>query len=159
MNNNYYKESQSFITKWLIVLFAVLFALELYQLYIDYQSVNSIQISISFWILMVVALCLIFIRLQVNINKNGIRISFIPFVINKIWKWEDMEQVYITDYSLTDYGGWGFRISSKGRAYTTRGKYGIQIILKDGRKILIGTQEPEKVSAILNHYFTPKDEK
>jgi len=32
------------------------------------------------------------------------------------------------------------------------GKYGIQIVKKDGKRILIGTEQPESVTRILQHH-------
>ena len=74
-------------------------------------------------------------RLRSRIDAQGIHVRFAPFIIReKTWGWEDLEEVYVRRYSLWDYGGWGYRFSGAGTAYTTKGKYGIQMVLKKGNK-------------------------
>lgn len=153
-----YSESQNFITKWLLVLFIVLIGIELNTIYKEYVIDNVVHFGVSFWIFLAVMLCLFFMRLHLSIDAQGITLKFLPFVINKKWNWQDIESAYITEYGLSDYGGWGYRIGKKGTAYTTKGKYGIQLLLKNGKKILIGTQQPEEVALILASYFDKKEE-
>lgn len=153
MNMTYYKESQSFITKWVILLILLLLGILLYDLYSQYQAVKSVELGVSFWVLMLVILCLVGIRLNVTIDETGIQLKFFPFVRHKVWKWTDMDHVYVTEYSLLDYGGWGYRVGREGIAYTTKGRYGIQLVLKNGRKVLIGIQDPERLKPIVSRYF------
>ena len=58
-----------------------------------------------------------------------------------------------------EYGGWGIRTISlkKNIAYTISGDKGLQIELKDGKKILLGTQNPEEVEKIVSQitHITP----
>jgi hypothetical protein len=42
------------------------------------------------------------------------------------------------------YGGWGIKRGIGGLAYNVSGNQGLQLVLTDGRKILIGTQKPEQ---------------
>lgn len=151
-----YKESQSFLTKWLIVLFLVFFCIEFYDLYTEYSIVKSINIGVSFWIILIVIIAFVLMRLQTNIDHEGISIRFIPFVIRKKILWTEIEEVYLTEYTLSDFGGWGYRVGSKGTAYTTKGKYGVQLVLKNGKRLLIGTQNPEDVKQVLANCFDSK---
>lgn len=155
---NKYVESQSFITKWLVLLLLVLLGFEIYSCYKDYLVTGIFSVGVAFWILLVVFIGFLFMRLKIVIDGEGITINFFPFALNKQWKWEDMEAVYVEEYSLMDYGGWGYRLSSKGTAYTTKGKFGIQIVLKDNKRYLIGTQNPDEVKFVLSKFFKAKNE-
>lgn len=149
MNDKLYKESQSFITWWMILLLLGLVGLELYDSYRYYLEEGSWHFSIGFAFILIIIVATALMRLHTVMDKDGIEITFIPFAYKKRWKWEEIEQSYVRTYSLTDFGGWGYRISSEGKAYNTKGKYGVQLILKDGSRIMIGTQNPEEVKLFL----------
>ncbi|MHC4386604.1 MAG: hypothetical protein ACYSUG_06395, partial [Planctomycetota bacterium] len=57
---------------------------------------------------------------------------------------QDIETIYPRLYSpIAEYGGWGIRFGKSGGAYNLRGSQGIQLILKNGKNFLIGTQQPD----------------
>ncbi|MCQ0110186.1 hypothetical protein JGC31_01235 [Zhouia sp. CL16] len=58
---------------------------------------------------------------------------------------------------IKDYGGYGWRIGfrGKGKALNIRGNKGIQIIYKNNKKLLIGTQKPELADKTITTYFNP----
>lgn len=61
-------------------------------------------------------------------------------------------------YTFADFGGWGYRLGKWGKAYSTKGEHGVQLIMKDGSQLMIGTQKPEEVQKIINQYKPYKDE-
>ena len=50
---------------------------------------------------------------------------------------------------LSEYGGWGLRYGSSGKAYNVSGNIGIQLHFKDGSTLLIGTNKKEEVEVVL----------
>ena len=50
---------------------------------------------------------------------------------------------------VRDYGGWGIRWGRDGKAYIIVGNEGLQLLLGDGEKILIGSQRPQELEAAL----------
>jgi hypothetical protein len=46
---------------------------------------------------------------------------------------------------ISDYGGWGIRGYDDDRVYSMRGKRGVQLLLGDGKKVLIGSDRPEEL--------------
>ena len=66
-----------------------------------------------------------------------------------------MEQCYVRKYSpLREYGGWGVRGSfGKNKAYNVKGNQGIQIELKKGGKVLVGTQRKTEAQQVIDRYF------
>jgi hypothetical protein len=51
---------------------------------------------------------------------------------------------------LLEYGGYGIRGFGNNRALNIAGKTGLQLIFKDGRKLLIGTQKGLEMIEMLN---------
>jgi hypothetical protein len=53
----------------------------------------------------------------------------------------------IVEYdSVRDFGGYGVRSGRRGQAYIARGNRGVELELLDGRKVLIGSQDPAKLT-------------
>jgi hypothetical protein len=48
---------------------------------------------------------------------------------------------------LREFGGWGIRGKDGNRAFTFRGKEGVQLELRSGKKVLIGSQQAEGLAA------------
>ena len=107
-----------------------------------------------------IILLFLIIRLKTRIDASGIYYRFIPVHFQVlVIDWESVEKAYVRQYSpLLDYGGWGIRIGlgGKGKAYNIAGNMGLQIELKTGKKILIGTQRPEEITQLLNQLVKDK---
>ena len=73
---------------------------------------------------------------------------------SKLIPWSEIGKIYVRNYNpISEYGGWGYRKWGEGRAYNTKGRQGLQLVLKDGSKPLVGTQkkdELEKIVEIIN---------
>jgi hypothetical protein len=148
MKNSIYTEKQSFWTWWLGVLFGVVLYMQLEPIFSGEKNLDSSTI-IALGIVGTVLLLMLLLRLRTTIDDHGITIRFFPFVRKKTWEWEQISEVFVTEYSIADYGGWGYRVSSKGKAYNTKGKYGLQLILKNSARIMVGTQNPEVVKQVI----------
>lgn len=46
---------------------------------------------------------------------------------------------------IKEYGGWGIKGKFKSKAYNVSGNIGLQLYLKNGRKVLFGTQRQEAI--------------
>ena len=51
-----------------------------------------------------------------------------------------------TYHPIREYGGWGIRQGFQGRAFNMRGDQGVQLVLRSGQRVLIGTQTPEALA-------------
>lgn len=49
---------------------------------------------------------------------------------------------------LSEYGGWGYK-GGLGKAYSTGGRQGLQLVLANGDRLLLGTQRPAEMRLIL----------
>lgn len=108
-------------------------------------------------IILLVFLLFINLNLKTRIDEKGIYYQYKPlhFSFRRI-PWKHISKCYIRNYNaISEYGGWGIKFSfrkNKGKAFTTKGTIGLQIELKNGRKILIGTQNKEELQRVLNTY-------
>ena len=87
-------------------------------------------------------------RLKTKITVDGIFITF-PLLKRKLFrvKVQEIERFEIRKYrAKLEYGGRGFRSRrASGRAYTVSGDTGLQLYLKNGKKLLIGTQKKQAI--------------
>jgi hypothetical protein len=86
-------------------------------------------------------------KLETEIRQDGIYVRYFPFHIHfKRFAFDDLEQYYARQYKpILEYGGWGLRYSLRnGRAYNIIGNKGVQLVFKNGRKLLIGSQKADE---------------
>jgi hypothetical protein len=91
-------------------------------------------------------------QLTTHINHEGIFYKMSPFHRKfRFIDWDEVYVVYIRQYEpVKEYGGWGLRYSTKnGRAFNIAGNMGLQIVLNDHTKILLGTQQVKALQAFL----------
>jgi hypothetical protein len=92
------------------------------------------------------------------IRQDGIIVRFPPFFIKeKFYAKEDLNHIEVRQYNpISEYGGWGVRMGmGKGRAYNVKGNLGIQLQLKSGKKILIGTQKKDQAEHAIRKLMDP----
>ena len=59
-------------------------------------------------------------------------------------------QAYARTYDpLREYGGWGIRGGSRGGAFNMRGREGVQLVLRSGKRLLIGSQRAGELAEII----------
>lgn len=93
---------------------------------------------------------LLSMRLRTRIDETGIAMHYYPFLKRK-WSWGQLKSAEVLDYGFV--GGWGIRLwTNYGTVYNVRGSKGLALKFSNGKKILIGTQKPEELTAILRAY-------
>ncbi|MCU7549386.1 hypothetical protein OCK74_09690 [Chitinophagaceae bacterium LB-8] len=116
-------------------------------------SINELTIGL-FAGLLLFALASIFLerKLVTQIRSDGIYVRYPPFLPLTKYKWDSVQHLHIRKYDvISEYGSYGIRYSTigSGTAYTVSGDIGIQIVFKNGAKLLIGTQRPDEVTNVL----------
>lgn len=69
--------------------------------------------------------------------------------------WHEIESISVRKYHpIREYGGWGYRtgFGKKSGAMNVKGNIGIQIVLKNNKKLLIGTQKERDAKSVLHSY-------
>jgi hypothetical protein len=142
---------------WLVLIVLVGFGSYTYIMQIIYDqpvgnkpmSDNGLYIFELFVLLLV--LLFVFMKLETKIDENGIWMKYFPFVKKEV-SWDEIETAKLVTYNFVGYGiRWG---SKYGMVYNTKGDKGIAISLKNGRKFLIGTQEPQAINEALQKFST-----
>jgi hypothetical protein len=142
---------------WLVLIVLVGFGSYTYIMQIIYDqpvgnkpmSDNGLYIFELFVLLLV--LLFVFMKLETKIDENGIWMKYFPFVKKEV-SWDEIETAKLVTYNFVGYGiRWG---SKYGMVYNTKGDKGIAISLKNRRKFLIGTQEPQAVNEALQKFST-----
>lgn len=155
-----FKEEQKFKQPWLwmIIIPAAASGIFFFGYAFDKQLVNGKPVGDNpmsdtgliivggFVILLMIGITALFLymKLITEVDKDGIHFRYPPLINKKksIFKAE-IDSYQIREYNpIKEYGGWGVKQSSKkwGKAYNVSGKTGMQLILKNGTKVLFGTQ-------------------
>lgn len=144
-----FQESQKMNIWWLWLIMFIIFSLITYKLFIDQDH--------EFWIpfvgIILGILVLTILRFDTVIDSKGIHYKYRPFHLSfQTITWEAIDKIEVRNYkSIIEYGGWGIRGWKTNRSYTMSGNEGIQLYLKDKRKILIGTQRGSVVNELLSN--------
>ena len=105
-----------------------------------------------FWIAFGVGfpLFLYSVKLIVEVKEDGIHIRFFPLHSRTI-PFKNLRSYEVRQYRpILDYGGWGIRWGpGKGWAYNVSGDRGVQLELSNGKQLLIGSQNPEKLAQMI----------
>ena len=142
----------------LVILFLVAIALEGHMVFRPVLETEdpwptwALPVSIAgITINVLVTVILIFARLQTRLSESSLYMRFFPFHFSyrKI-DFDTIATVYARSYQpLGEFGGWGIRWTPHGRAYSVSGNRGVQLELKDGKNILIGSQRADELASLL----------
>ncbi|NOR90412.1 MAG: hypothetical protein GQ524_09165 [Anaerolineales bacterium] len=151
-----YREVQQFRQVWIWVIVSALSGLVWYaavmQLLLHRPMGSSPMTDIMlviFWFIFGIGLPALFFfsRLVTEVRDDGIYIRFFPFLrtAHRI-AFTEMKQYEVRTYhSIREYGGYGIRYGSNGKAYNVSGDRGVQIELLNGERLLIGSQRAEEL--------------
>lgn len=160
-----FQEKQRFTQWWLHVINVAvlgLMAYSCYQWFVLKEASGNVaadDTGVQITVLATLFLALAFLyscTLETTIDESGIAYRFFPIQLKpKKIVWKEMDQCHTRTYKpIAEYGGWGYRMGfGKGKALNVKGNQGIQIVLKNGKKLLLGTQEPEAAQAVITKYF------
>ena len=151
-----FKEEQSFIGTWIwyivIGILVITIGIRLFALTQAKNDTTDVLVGliIAAIVLGGVIVLLIVSRLSVVIDENRIYYRFPPFVSKeKYFGKDDIKEMNVRKYKpILEYGGYGYRYRFRsGRAMNIAGNMGLQLVLKNGKKVLIGTQKPDSMQS------------
>ena len=94
------------------------------------------------------------LKLITRVDAGGVYVRFFPLTRKRI-PFENITSCQARTYRpIREYGGWGIRFSRKGMAYNVHGDTGVQLTFKQGKPLLIGSQRPEQLAAVINKYLS-----
>jgi hypothetical protein len=101
------------------------------------------EVTERFWIL----------RLITKVHRDAITVELAPFQRSpRHIASTEIADVSVATYSSGTYGGWhwGLRRSAGGNTvYRLRGNRGVELTLRDGTRIFIGSQTPSELEAAI----------
>jgi len=158
-------EEQKMTKPLVIIILAIVFIGFCISIVSKWESISQnnsgakIAASSSLIILLLVALIFLNLKLKTRIDEKGIYFQFYPVHFSyRFIAWNEISKCFIRKYkAIIEYGGWGFRIGLRkkiGSAFSVQGNIGLQIELKNGKKILIGTQKKEDMQRVIDNYST-----
>jgi len=158
-----FNEEQRFTQTWLVVLLVVSITAPIILTIKGYIKENTLMTTNEFvlklGLILVAASAIFFFKLKTRIDEIGIHYHFFPLYFSmKLISWNEISKVGIrTYYPISEFGGWGLRggfffNKGKGRAINVSGNIGIQLVLKNGEKLLIGTQKKNEAIRALETY-------
>ena len=164
-----FKEEQRFTQTWFILLMGVSLVVPLMLIINEYAKEKSgfttsgFLVSISVLLFSIVPI--FFFKLITRIDEKGIHYQFFPFHFKlKTIVWQEITSAKVRTYDpIGEYGGWGLKggslwNKSKGKAINVSGDIGIQLELKNGKKLLIGTQKKREAKNVLETYVNKKND-
>ena len=95
------------------------------------------------WLIFGVGLPLFFyvMELRIEVRDDGVAARFYPLPSFGDIELKQIGRCYVRTFRpIMEYGGWGLRFSRHGTAYIMKGKEGVQFELKDGKRVMIGSQ-------------------
>lgn len=90
-------------------------------------------------------------RLETEVRSDGLYVRFFPFHLHfKKFGAEDLSECFARKYRpIVEYGGWGIRFGCTGRAYNINGNEGVQLVFRNGKRLMIGSQEAGGLEAAI----------
>ena len=154
----FFHETQRFNKWWvwgLLVLIAASFAVSLYKNWNGWQTLGTARFIVPFIVIILVNALILLSKLETMIKQDGIYVKFFPFHLSfKRYEWQKQKEVYVRKYHpLSEYGGWGVRWGIAGKTFNISGKWGIQLVSKEGQRLLVGTQKAEDVRKVLDDVY------
>lgn len=156
-----FRETQKFRQPWLWLLIIFIALGLLWPVYMRLSGAPTGNQPMPLWVSIVLIITtlggILFMysaRMDTEIDEEGITFNFFPLVGKKKMPWSQVENVYVREYNaILEYGGWGIRYSmgkKRGRALCVSGKMGIQLVMKDEKKLLLGTKKAEEARIVLS---------
>lgn len=163
-NDTLFEEKQKFTQWWLWTLLLLLNGMFIYGLSVIYMAdqnqmdSDTEKVAILIALILIPLLTLLFLtfRLDTIVKSDGIYFRFFPIHRKyRHYSWEQIDELFIRKYSpITEYGGWGIRygLFGKGMAYNVKGNMGLQLVLKNDKRKLIGTNKPKELNAVIKQF-------
>lgn len=148
MNEIFQKKYEN--RQWIKMLWISLPVITFVVLAIESGGQTAQQNMYSFSLLLLINVCVLLVigSLKITVDELNLQWEFgflgkpswlLP--LNEIIKFELCETSWVE--------GWGIRFTKEGMLYNASGKQAIRIFKKDGSVIRLGTNEPEKLMALL----------
>ena len=160
MATDLFYEEQRFLRPWLwplmIILIGVVWYIFLRQIFGGQTVSDQSTPDWIAWLIMIfigIGLPALFVtlRMRVHVQHDRVVIRYRPIWTRTVMLQEVLRCEARTYRPILHYGGWGIRYSSrwKGWGYSVSGKEGVFLELKDGKTVMIGSQQAPQLAAAI----------
>ena len=157
-NDMLFYEKQKFTQPWIwiillganaIFVYGVITQVVLGQPFGDHPASNSVLIIILLFLIALTSV-MVMTKLETVIEKDGLQVRFFPYQTSfRRYSWDTIQKAYTRKYNpIGEYGGWGLRGFGKNRAMNVSGNEGLQLVLADDKKLLIGTRKAKEIESV-----------
>ena len=96
------------------------------------------------------------LELVTEVSAEGISIAFHPFSQRDIAGGGIVACRVVRYRPIREFGGWGARWAAGGRrAYSTGGRAGVEVDLRGGGQVVLGSRRPEELEAAITTVLFP----
>lgn len=156
-----YKETQTFRYTWswwlIVALLVGIVTIQIVEVGFEFEE----GILVAMIILGLILAVLSWLTLTIEIDHSSIYYRFPPIVNRKkrIDKKAIKEVTVRKANTFLEFGGWGYRIGfGKSKALNIAGNWGTQIVLQDGDKLFLGSQNPEELKTAIQKFQERNEE-
>lgn len=111
---------------------------------------DALLLAIAPVVVVLVASLISLSHLDVDVTDQGVSIAFRYLWPTRRIPFTDIVGLEVRRYNpLLEYGGWGVRLGPKGWGYMTTGREGVQLRLRSGLPVLIGSARPRDLEAAI----------
>jgi hypothetical protein len=118
----------------------------------DLRDSPSAQVMLPLGAMLAVAIGWLWSSLTVRVADDALRVQFGLGLPRKTVPLADLESVEVTRTRFLD--GWGVHRTRRGWLYNVSGFDAVLLRRKDGKALLVGTDEPRKLKAALDRALT-----
>lgn len=117
----------------------------------DKPAPDGVMIVLWFAVGVLIPWLLLTTHLSVTLTEQDIRIRYVPFARQTLPLADVVRAEARRSNALQEYGGWGLRFSpAYGRSYTIKGVEGVQLELRSGQKIFVGSASASRLADLLH---------
>jgi hypothetical protein len=147
---SYFHEDQHFRGSWLWVVIALPIGGVLVASILGGSRGDLLAVLIPLAAVALIAAILALARLETTVDDRQLVIAF-----HGMWPTRQIPLDRIASYTertygIFDSGGWGVHLGLAGMTYNVSGNKGVQLVLRDGGRVLLGTQRPDELVAGLD---------
>lgn len=152
-----FHERQRFRQKWIYLLLLAVLVPPLVLLALDPRCPPE-ALAIATAVSVAILALLFFSRLDVTITRTEIVAQLAPFHLRpRRIAFTELAEAYARKYKpLAEYGGWGIRLGMHGWAWNVSGDEGVQLVFKNGKRILIGSQRSAELERAIQAALPPE---
>ena len=146
----YFREEQRLRDSWFWLIFFIVPVIVVPSLLLMAPAKALLAVALVLGVVVLVSLLVWFARLETTVTSDAVVVAFHDIWPTRRIKLDDIESFRPKHYTMWDSGGWGVHLGFAGMTYNVSGNEGLHFQLRDGRRVLIGTQRLAEFGAALD---------